>query len=150
MVKPGKFGHLHLVYHFTIPLKRQRIVKHPKSFRLVPLLTLILWLIKFSWPYFILTVWVGCHGFIILDNLSVSSSSAEATNFIQHTQKFFFAQCYMNVCVFILFIQLDRMDARYSHQAFQWIFCMWAINCPCKEVFSQIVRAIALGFLGGL
>ena len=21
MVKPGKFGHLHLVYHFTVPLK---------------------------------------------------------------------------------------------------------------------------------
>ena len=21
------------------------------------------------------------------------------------------------------------------HQAFQWIFCTWAINCPCNKVF---------------
>ena len=24
MVKPEKFGHLHLVYHFTVPLKNRR------------------------------------------------------------------------------------------------------------------------------
>ena len=24
MVEPEKFGHLHLVYHFTVPLKKQR------------------------------------------------------------------------------------------------------------------------------
>ena len=29
-----------------------------------------------------------------------------------------------------------------SAQAFQWIFCMQAINSPCKEVFLQIVWAI--------
>ena len=35
MVKPGKFGHLQLVYHFTVPLKllkntnyRKKISKH--------------------------------------------------------------------------------------------------------------------------
>ena len=26
MVKPEKFGHLHLVYHFTVPLKRSEVV----------------------------------------------------------------------------------------------------------------------------
>ena len=28
------------------------------------------------------------------------------------------------------------------NQVFQWIFCMWAINCSCKNVFSKIVRVI--------
>ena len=27
MVKPEKFGHLHLVYHFTIPLKGKQLRK---------------------------------------------------------------------------------------------------------------------------
>ena len=26
MVKPEKFGHLHLVYHFTVPLKKKKQV----------------------------------------------------------------------------------------------------------------------------
>ena len=30
----------------------------------------------------------------------------------------------------------------YGSQAFQWIFCTRAIDRPCKEVFSQIARAI--------
>ena len=31
----------------------------------------------------------------------------------------------------------------YASQAFQWIFCTWAINRPCKEVFSQIAQTFA-------
>ena len=27
-------------------------------------------------------------------------------------------------------------------QVFQLIFCMWAMNCLCKEVFSTIAQAI--------
>ena len=27
-------------------------------------------------------------------------------------------------------------------QAFQWILCAQAINCPCKEVFSKLAWAI--------
>ena len=36
------------------------------------------------------------------------------------------------------------LNQKYFHrqQAFQWIFCMQAINHPCKNVFSKIAQVI--------
>ena len=41
---------------------------------------------------------------------------------------------------------------KYGWDLFVQVFCAWEINCPCKEVFSQIAQAIYCppqGFWGG-
>ena len=39
-------------------------------------------------------------------------------------------------------IYIYRHTLTHIYQAFQWIFWARAINCPCKEVFSQIAWVI--------
>ena len=50
MVKPGKFGHLHLVYHFTVPLIQIQLISKSKLIKSYPFHAIIIFnfLLKFK------------------------------------------------------------------------------------------------------